>query len=307
MIIPVVFATDDNYVLPLSVAIQSLKNHKKKHVEIEIYIFYEKLKEENIELLKSLESKWCNVNFVNVAQYFKDGELYSVGYFSVAMYYRIVAPLILAKYKKIIYLDCDIILKNCISELYNVNLTDHTIAAVHDVFFSKETYVNSGVIIFNVEKYLEKNSFYKCLEIIKSNKDLKHPDQDVINEVCEGAIHYLPYTYNYMSYTATDIYYMRLAGINKISNMKLLHFTSPYKPWLYKNFPFSNLWWKETKNLPKEIRKVINAKYKRNLKNDKFDNGAFKFMFGSKIYQFFVKLKIKMIKNKKEYKKTRRK
>ncbi len=295
MQLPIVFSTDDNYILPLSVAIQSLKNHKKKHVKLEIYIFYEKLKEENMELLKLLNSKGCNLNFVNVSKFFKDKGLYSVEYFSIAMYYRLVAPLILSQYEKIIYLDCDIIVKSCISELYSVDLKDNIIAAVHDVFFSRETYVNSGVVLFNVKKYNDNMIFDKCLKYIQQQKDLAYPDQDTLNYVCKEKIYFLKYSYNYFSKSVLGSRtHINQQGINSIGEIRIIHFVTDKKPWLYKNFPFSNLWWKEVKKLPKVIKKEVYAKYKRNLKKDKFDDGAFKFMFGSKIYQFFIKTRIKL-------------
>ena len=52
MIIPIVFATDDNYVLPLCVAIKSIIDHKSKKDDYNIYVFHGGLREENIKLIK---------------------------------------------------------------------------------------------------------------------------------------------------------------------------------------------------------------------------------------------------------------
>ena len=51
MIIPIVFATDDNYVLPLSVAIKSLLDTKNKKDEYIVYVFHNGLSDSNINLL----------------------------------------------------------------------------------------------------------------------------------------------------------------------------------------------------------------------------------------------------------------
>ncbi len=294
MTIPIVFSTDDNYILPLSVAIQSLKNHKKKHVEIEIYIFYEKLKKENIELLKLLNSKGCNLNFVNVSKFFKDKGLYSVEYFSIAMYYRLAAPLILSQYEKIIYLDCDILVKACVSEMYNVDMKENLIAAVHEITNKNTSYINSGVLLINVKKYIESKTYEKCIKYIEEHKNLTCPDQDAINYATEEKKYLLGYKYNYLTVTVIGSRYLILKQGLRLREIHIIHFISEKKPWIYKNFPFANLWWKETKKLPKEIKKQINEKYRKNLKNDKFDDGAFKYMFGSKIYQFYVNISIKL-------------
>lgn len=111
MTIPIVFGTDDNYVLPLSVAIQSLKNHKKSDIALKIYVLYNKLSQDNINVMSSLNDNTCQVAFVNVTDFFKGKNIYATSYFSVAMYYRLVAPLLLKQYGKIFYLDCDIIVK----------------------------------------------------------------------------------------------------------------------------------------------------------------------------------------------------
>ncbi len=53
-IVPIVFATDDNYVLPLAVAIKSMLDHKNSNDEYRIYIFCDKLSEKSIDILKQI-------------------------------------------------------------------------------------------------------------------------------------------------------------------------------------------------------------------------------------------------------------
>ena len=296
MIIPIVFSTDDNYVLPLSVAIQSLKNHKNKFVNLEIYIFYEQLIDENIRVLSSLISKDCKINFVDVTNFFKDKGLYSVNYFSVAMYYRMAAPHILSKYKKIIYLDCDVIVKQCLSEVYNLELGNNIIGAVNEITSSCSTDINSGVMIFNNSRYIEEKILDKSIEYINNNRDLKWPDQQTINHVCEGSKYFLDYKWNFLTKAVLDSsFYIKKYNL-KLKDIGIVHYISEYKPWKYINFPFAKVWWKETKKLPKKIKKEIDEKYKKNLRKDKFKDGAIKFMYGSKMYRIFIRIKNKMFK-----------
>ena len=69
---------------------------------------------------------------------------------------------------------------------------------------------------------------------------------------------------------------------------------SENKPWKFKNFPFSNLWWKESKKLPKTLKKQLYIKYKKDIDKRKFDDGAFRYCFGSKIYQLYNDFIIKL-------------
>lgn len=104
---------------------------------------------------------------------------------------------------KIIYLDVDMILMKDISELWNIGLGDHVVAAVQDSYvqtfghswvgirnyealgFAPETkYFNSGLLIINTKKWREENCAEKVMKCISENdKFTNFPDQYGLNVI----------------------------------------------------------------------------------------------------------------------------
>ena len=106
---------------------------------------------------------------------------------------------------KVIYLDCDTIIEADLTELYNIDLGDKLIAGVLDYNMNScrkfdldyYQYINTGVLILDLEKLRNFNFKDKCLEFIKSFKeDLVYNDQDVINFVLKDNIFILEDKWN---------------------------------------------------------------------------------------------------------------
>jgi len=117
-ILPIVYSIDDNYTLPVMVAIRSLQINKQDKYKLKIYIFNAELKEENQLKIKSIEKPDCQIEFVSVNEYIKGANLYDCHDFSVAMYYRFFIPIILSQYEKVLYLDTDTLVKGCVSKIF---------------------------------------------------------------------------------------------------------------------------------------------------------------------------------------------
>lgn len=297
MIIPVVFATDDNYVLPLAVAIQSLKKNKKKNIFLKIHIFYNKLSIDSKKLLLNLKSDDCDLIFLDISSSFKGNEFFMsktelTKHISIATYFRLFAPIVLSQYEKIIYLDCDIVVKCCLSEIFVLDLQGNLIGGViHDG--SEETkYINAGVLIFNVKNYIKENVYEKCLNYIQTENPT-FMDQDAINYVCKGRILFYKNVYNFVS---TIIYSKKSILTNKVfkeKDIKILHYLSHKKPWTHKYAPFGKIWWNYAKQTPKPIKTQIKAKY-TNLNKEKINYFWYKYYFGSKLKKFFILARVKL-------------
>ena len=296
-VVPVVFATDNNYVLPLAVAIQSLITHKNKNVELKIYVFYEDLNDDNKALLSCLQKNEVTIGFINVEQYIDKNVIYVGHWYSYATYYRIFAPIILSQYKKIVYLDCDLIVKKCISNFYNQDISGYPLGGVQDLT-EVTGYVNAGVLLINCEEYLKQDIVQKCLDYLKENRDLEWLDQDTINGVCKDNIKLLDGKFNFQNRACSSSYWLRKSGVTKIKDISTLHFVSTNKPWAYSNYPLNYLWWKEVKFLPKNIKQLINEKYLKNINNDKFKCDYFKFHFANKFIKSIYKIKLFLTKKK---------
>lgn len=108
------------------------------------------------------------------------------------MWYRIYLPVLLNAIDKVLYLDCDIIVRGSLQELWNMVLEDCYVAAVENVMESRhasrarelglETYFNSGVLLFNLAMLRHDG---KAGEIVQYGREhqaeLMWPDQDALN------------------------------------------------------------------------------------------------------------------------------
>jgi len=293
-IIPIVFSTDDNYVLPLSVAIQSLKNTLSEGYSLKIYIFHENLSDESCKKLTLLKRDKCDIIFYNEFKELDNLNLNTIGRMTKATYFRLYACEVLKEYKKIVYLDCDILVQQSIGELYNIDIKDYLIAGVYDWGFSRQNmivaddYVNAGVLLFNVEKYNLGNCKDKSIDYIKNNPNLPWMDQDIINAVCHGQIKNIDNKFDFMTFFVYDYKKqksvlkeeLKYQQIKSVKDIVLIHYTGQ-KPWNIKNIPLSDKWWKVVKTLPKELQKDIKNKYKP------------KKVYG-KIGYFFHKISVKL-------------
>ena len=86
---------------------------------------------------------------------------------------------------KVLYLDTDTMAYNDVSTLYNIDITNYEFAGVVDRlgrWFIGLNYINSGVLLLNLEKIKETNLFSKTREKIKTKK-MAFPDQSALNKL----------------------------------------------------------------------------------------------------------------------------
>ena len=182
-------------------------------------------------------------------------------------FYRFLIPDIFEGYDKIIYLDADVILQTDIAQLLNENLENAPVAACPAVLtatFKKyitkklhldwQHYVNSGVLVFNITIWQHLHTTQQIWNLVCKNKKYKTPDQDVLNIVCTNNIKLLSKVWNHRIipvfvnkclFDSTEQQEQKL-----LSDKKILHYVSQYKPWLYPEDKFSQIWWSYARKSP---------------------------------------------------------
>ena len=91
---------------------------------------------------------------------------------------------------KILYLDTDVVCRKDCSEFYNQDISQYELVGVLDYygkwFFRKNLfkldYINSGVLLLNLDKIKETKLFEKCRERCR-NEEMFMPDQSAINKI----------------------------------------------------------------------------------------------------------------------------
>ena len=109
---------------------------------------------------------------------------------------------IFPQYDKILSLDCDTIINENISELWDINLDNYYLAAAKEIEKSSNNfyYLNMGVVLFNLKKIREDK---KDDEIIHALNTIYYDynEQDCISKLCQNFIYELLPDYNVCNYT----------------------------------------------------------------------------------------------------------
>jgi lipopolysaccharide biosynthesis glycosyltransferase len=249
---------DDDYALPAGINIYSIiKNNADK--ALHFHLFMQNVSDANKCKVAELTS-----NLVSLTEYNINNKLQihanNTKYFPVSACLRIIAPLIISKdINKLLYVDSDTLCLGSLEELFNTNLTDNVVAAVPDVKKTQEpqckkfeikygNYFNSGVILYNIEKWNELDITDKALNLLNEGITYKFPDQDVLNLLLKDKIYYLPRKYN-------NITVLTVEGNEDMKlpdNTIFIHYVSGAKPWfrlyltpIYQQY-ISGSPWKET-------------------------------------------------------------
>lgn len=270
----IVYACDNNFAEMLGISMVSLFENNKNCGEINVYILDDEISDTNKNKLKKIADKYDR-RFVciSVRDVFVPEKLQSEHWSKSAftrIYLRVLLP---ENVKKVLYLDCDTIIRTDLCKLYEIDIENYTMAGVCDCVSKlylrnidlKETalYCNSGVLLINLDRWDEKE-FMTFLE--GHINYIKYPDQDVINGVCSKKMRRLDIGYN--CYTAVfDFTYENLLKFRKPpffyskdeveaakNNPAIVHFTTSFlslRPWVEGcGHPFVNEWLKYKKMSP---------------------------------------------------------
>lgn len=167
----------------------------------------------------------------------------------IVIYFRLMLPeLISEETNRVLYLDCDIICRGELKELYYEDMTDCILAAKEDVLSSfpglfnrlgyspKYKYFNSGVILFNLEEWRKYDMTRKCIEYIQYHHVI-HPDQDALNVVAHTNWKNIDTRWNFLSNFHTryidEEEFKSDLKCDKEYYPVLVHFTGA-KPWTSK-------------------------------------------------------------------------
>jgi lipopolysaccharide biosynthesis glycosyltransferase len=267
--IPIVIAFTENYFVPAVTCLSSiLKNSDSKYKFEIICLLTKTLPQEYQSLLMEYCPERLKFRFLNL-----EGKLdgvYVDERYTIAASFRLLLPEILMEYNKIIYTDCDVIIRNDLGDLFeNINLVNNYLAAVyevaidHQIPYIKELgcepgyYFNSGFLVMNLELMRNENLSEKLINGLKVPY-LQFPDQDVLNIYCKNKVLGLPPIYNGIrtyflpQYKDDFINRYSVADWHSVQSHGTIHYTGG-KPWNELTVKFE-VWWKYYFDLPSRIK-----------------------------------------------------
>lgn len=256
--IPIFFATDDNYIPYLEVALRSLITNASKDYNYVVNIINSGLSENRMAIVKALENENFKINFCDVSEYVEPikKKLKNLYHFSLVTWYRLFIQSLFPQYDKVLYLDCDIIVLGDISKLYNIDLGDNLLGAARCHIVSdnpvfgeyaekfcgvpRQNYLQAGILVMNLKEFRKRDLENKFVYLInKYNFDVIDPDQGYLNAMCNGSVKILPNGWNKEAIEAP------LEG-----DLNIVHYALYKKPWQYDDVLNEEYFWQYAKNSP---------------------------------------------------------
>lgn len=256
--IPIFFTTDDRYIPFLDVAISSLIHNASPLYSYRIIILNTGILQENIDLVRRNERTGFVIDFVDISEQVKDIQSHfkNVYHFSVVTYYRLFIASMFPQYKKIVYLDCDLVVLGDIAELYHTDLKGNIFAAGPEMFVQSTPefrryarvalgvdpsgYVNAGVLVVDLEQFRLHRIEETFIDLItRFDFDLLDPDQAYLNYLCNGRILTLPSGWN-----------KEPLPLPCEGELNIVHYALYKKPWQYDDVMYGEHFWRYAESSP---------------------------------------------------------
>lgn len=240
----IALCTDDNYASHCAICVTSVLENNKSE-DCHIHILTDGLTEENRERFRMLSqsySQCVEVQKLDISRFTTLQETNRLGH---SMYFRFMLPE-LVEGDRVLYLDCDIIVRHSLKSLFETDLTDVACGVVEDQcgddirlhnpirMFSR--YFNSGVLLMNLDYWRKNNVAAQLVSWIQHFEGrLLCPDQDALNVVLENKVRFIDYRYNFQQGFYGSLDWLRADKWPNIHEAKknpvIVHFTAGEKPW----------------------------------------------------------------------------
>ena len=281
-VIPVVFASDDNYVPMLTTTVYSALKNASPAFRYDVTILHRDISGDHQRAMRDFFERFDNVQlrFLDVSDIIAEYDLSTNNaHISIETYYRFLIQKLLPFYDKVIYLDSDLIVKGDISELYSIDLGNNLLAAAHDIDFvgnvnmkrgdrleyaqnvlgmsDPYAYFQAGVLVLNTRAMRAAHTIEEWLTFASDERFI-YNDQDVLNAHCEGRVKFLDWEWNVMidcgnriaNVFASAPASMLTAFESSRCNEKIVHYAGFEKPWKFVLCDRAELYWSYCRDTP---------------------------------------------------------
>ncbi|CAI0841436.1 MULTISPECIES: DUF4422 domain-containing protein [Serratia] len=286
--VPVVICFDDNYAISGAALINSIIEHADPTLNYDIVVLENGVSLANKKRFFSMVADYGNfhLRFFDVNAFSEIKSAFTRAHFSAATYARLFIPRLFSRFEKVIFIDSDTVVESDLAALLSVPLENNLVAAVKDIVMegfvlfgamsqssdgvmpakeylstslgmaNPDGYFQAGILVFNIKKMNQENTFSSLMDALKS-KTYWFLDQDIMNKVFHGRVHYLPLEWNvYHGNGNTEDFfpnlpfstYMRF--LEARSNPKMIHFAGENKPWNTRHVDFFDNYHKNIVNTP---------------------------------------------------------
>lgn len=264
---PLAIAFTPNYFVPAATMLRSLLDASAGAFEV-VCLVTEEIPARLQEKLLALGAGRLSFRYLPLKGRLEG--FYTDPRYTEAASFRLLLPELLPEYDNIVYIDCDVVVRQDIGQLYReTNLADHYLAAVFEAPIEQQAerfkalgcdpqrYFNSGFLLMNLKQMREEKVSERLLEACRVPY-LEFPDQDALNQVCQGRVLPLSPLYNgirtfFLPRYKADFCQVYSAELwERVQTEATIHYTGG-KPWNIFSVQFA-AWWKVYDTLPAAIK-----------------------------------------------------
>lgn len=241
----IVTGSDNNYAAGVMVLIASAAFHNPEAI---FTVLDMGIAEENRQRIDALRGRLgVTINRIEV-----DTDVFSNlsvkrKHLTTSTYLRFLLPSLLPDEKRVLYMDCDMLVLGDLTPIWQVDLEGKPLAAVPcpspgplelaATKTSMGTYINAGLLVMDLDLWRKEDIVTKCLNLLQdTSQELLSEDQSALNIVCTSNIKFLPAKYNI--YTDPKAY---KATADVPNEAVVLHYVVNSKPWQIPS-ALSSLW-----------------------------------------------------------------
>ena len=194
---------NNKYFYPVLVSMESalINCNKKKSLLIYHILCPGDIKHNILLKLKSLMDHYpknLELIYYNMSDIFR--KLENI-YFTQTSYYRLITPIFI-DLNRIIYLDADTLIFKDLNQMYQTSFENNYVLGILDIRsediddlgIKSEKYINSGVLLINLEKIRKDKKDYDLINFISNHSQIYY-DQKILNYILYPFIGKLPYKF----------------------------------------------------------------------------------------------------------------
>jgi lipopolysaccharide biosynthesis glycosyltransferase len=273
-----VLAADDRFSRPLAATVRSIVSHLSPGRELDMYLCDMGITGQNREKIQTAaDHPAVRVHWVSSLEKEVEHlpETMRAQGITRAAYARLFIPWALPReMDRVLYLDCDLIVRQCLGELFDTPMGDFAAMGVADAaspyvsspwgvpYWSRygrsagDVNFNSGVLLMNLPVWRDEDVAGAAVKYLTDGRHQFLVDQEAINAVLPGKIgmvdprwnqqaeHFIPHFQVTLPYDEQQLNEL-------LEDPWIVHFTTPVKAWSYGcTHPFRSEWFKNLDETP---------------------------------------------------------
>lgn len=274
----ILYTCDNNYIWIMGISMISLFENNKAQEHLKVYLLGDRISDDNRKILKQIANRYSRECIVIDVPELKIPDVLISTRWPISAFTRLFSGILMPEeIEKVLYLDCDTIIKQNISDIWNIDMKDNIFYGVKDCIGKKYkenvgidgdgVYINAGVLLINLDR-LRKIAVLEEIDkyLSKYKSYINYADQDILNGIFSSKIGVLKPEYNVMTLISVYDYdevmnlrfptnYYTKNEIEKCeTSPKVIHYTTcmlNVRPWfLNTNHPHAKEFFKYMKLSP---------------------------------------------------------